>query len=315
MNSLALLATIALSCASTDPLLTDGSNEMTGPLNVRHGSSTAPSIVFDNGGTDEYPLWLDTDLFAIPRLNLGEYAHATYFSGFYTSFMPDVAAYDVENEVSYAYAWDIGFADENDVYNGNLFALEYGKDTNDDPQGGAFVGPVQALGGWTAGSAYFSPYTLHLGSHEARSDTSNKPVVCTATYVGQEDPDALNDKTCFFAGGLFGAKSPQTVTIADDTLSDSEPSSTAAPTSSVVLVTCNDPDGCTYTPTDPSAATSAQSFTLDIVNVGSNDLAVTAASGSMRINGGYTSLTLQQNDSMSCVYTGATSTGVWSCRF
>lgn len=138
------------------------------------------------------------------------------------------------------------------------------------------------IGAANATSVTITPATTITGALTCSSTLGSGAIVSTAGVTG----------TMF-------TSTAQTVTVADSG-NGSAATGTITPTSSVVIVVCNDSDGCTMTMGEGSAATGQR---VTIVNTSANTANFADSSGVSELAGAFA---MGQYDTLSIVYAGST---------
>lgn len=133
---------------------------------------------------------------------------------------------------------------------------------------------------------------------------ANAAVFCAGDSIAHA---TKTDLVCMYGSGAIGVPTTgqQAITIADSGGGGAATDSTS-PSSSHIEITCNDADGCTWT---PGETTVVDGWTVTAINVSAaNVVTIADSAGVVRARGG--SIAMSASDSVTCSYTGS----IWSCR-
>lgn len=148
-----------------------------------------------------------------------------------------------------------------------------------------FVPPVTVGGGYGSTGA-------SIAANGNISTNGTLTVDGASTLTGAITGDAAITRTMY-------ASTAQTVTVADSG-DGSAATATITPTSSLVIVVCNDTDGCTMTVGEGSAVTGQR---VTIVNTSANAAAFSDSAGVSELAGAFS---MGQDDALNLVYAGST---------
>lgn len=141
-----------------------------------------------------------------------------------------------------------------------------------------------------------------IGGVGAQSDrTAAQPAACFYD-------NGTTSTLCGYGSGAFGIPSgtQHQVTIADSG-GAGVATSTTVPVSSHVEVTCNDADGCDYSPGEASVV---DGWRVRLCNTSAaNVVTIQESAGVVAVQGAATSITLNTMECASCTYTGTS----WGC--
>ena len=154
------------------------------------------------------------------------------------------------------------------------------------------------------------PFT-HVGSSINLNDTNvrlqesgtndlglvaDNATVTTLSSTGSATTGGVSATLAVTAGGRL-VTTPQTVTIADD-LAGTSPTDTTVPSAGIVLVDCQDANGCVYAPTETAAVNGQRSV---VVNVSANTVTLDHIAGQILLNAAG-DVALGTNDSAEIAY-------------
>lgn len=162
----------------------------------------------------------------------------------------------------------------------------------------------QVAGGASGGAMKVSASLGFLGTTGDRSATQQ--VACLSDQINATGSQI--NLVCAWGEGAIGPAQAQTLTIADNGNGATSPTDTTTPSSSIVLVTCNDGNGCNYNPGESGLGSTSLWF-LKIINNATNSVVINDAAGTVEVSG-LTSKTLAANEGIDCIYTGS----IWSCE-
>lgn len=142
------------------------------------------------------------------------------------------------------------------------------------------------------------------GDQAAMFANSVARITAGVTNVTISDGSGNTEATFLDAGTTGGVSFGATAkTIADNGNGGTAAADATLPVGFMILVTCNDANGCDWTPTETGAT---DGVVVNIVNVSANTLNVIHAAGQVLLNGG-NSEALGQNDSLTLTYSSSAS--------
>lgn len=162
----------------------------------------------------------------------------------------------------------------------------------------------------TSGSAIFLSTNAGATSVGQRQNQSAGALVTQIADGMDVTTGSVNQLIGFYGSGAQGVIAQQAITIADDGAGTS-PTDTTAPTSSRVEVTCNDANGCNYTPGEGGVV---DGWDIRVCNISAaNTVTITESAGTIRVRDSAgdtaTTIILQTMTCSQCSYTGTE----WGC--